>query len=173
MRYSYAWDATPKGLGRIGGEDGGAWGDQYVRLRGIALQSVEIEGLKALIDVRDADDLRFRVFMMTPAGTKARIHEPTAFSGRLWWGEKAQALFRAHIRASRRGRRSADELTKDSPYVMTEKGRLTGASVAGLVVGAMGVFVFGTALRHWLRERRASITTEARRTRRTSTGEVG
>ncbi len=25
---------------------------------------------------------------------------------------------------------------------------------AGLVVGAMGVFVFAVALRHWLRERR-------------------
>jgi hypothetical protein len=29
------------------------------------------------------------------------------------------------------------------------------ASIAGLVVGAMGVFVFGTALRQWRRERRA------------------
>jgi hypothetical protein len=32
---------------------------------------------------------------------------------------------------------------------------LTGASIAGLVVGAMGVFVFTVALRHWLGERRA------------------
>ena len=32
--------------------------------------------------------------------------------------------------------------------------RFTGASVAGLVVGAMGVFVFTVALRHWLWERR-------------------
>jgi len=31
--------------------------------------------------------------------------------------------------------------------------RLTGASIAGLVVGAMGVFVFAGALRHWLGER--------------------
>ncbi len=35
------------------------------------------------------------------------------------------------------------------------RGRLTGQSAAGLVVGAMGVFVFTVALRHWLRERRA------------------
>jgi hypothetical protein len=33
-------------------------------------------------------------------------------------------------------------------------GRLHGASVAGLVVGAMGVFVFVVALRHWLREKK-------------------
>jgi len=30
------------------------------------------------------------------------------------------------------------------------------ASIAGLVVGAMGVFVFTVALRHWLGERRAA-----------------
>jgi hypothetical protein len=29
------------------------------------------------------------------------------------------------------------------------------SDVSGLVVGAMGVFVFSAALRHWLRERRA------------------
>ena len=28
--------------------------------------------------------------------------------------------------------------------------RLCGASIAGLVVGAMGVFVFAAALRHWI-----------------------
>ncbi|MHC5053661.1 MAG: hypothetical protein ACYTKD_02965 [Planctomycetota bacterium] len=33
--------------------------------------------------------------------------------------------------------------------------RFTGASVAGLVVGAMGRFIFGLYLRGWLRERPA------------------
>ncbi len=36
----------------------------------------------------------------------------------------------------------------------TAASRFTGASIAGLVVGAMGVFVFTVALRHWLGERR-------------------
>jgi hypothetical protein len=36
------------------------------------------------------------------------------------------------------------------------KSRLTGASVAGLVVGAMGVFIFGLYLRAWMRERKAA-----------------
>ena len=39
--------------------------------------------------------------------------------------------------------------------VDTRSGRLTGAAVAGLVVGAMGVFIFGLYLRRWLLERRA------------------
>jgi hypothetical protein len=32
---------------------------------------------------------------------------------------------------------------------------LTGASIAGLVVGAMGVFIFGLYLRRWLVNRKA------------------
>ena len=34
------------------------------------------------------------------------------------------------------------------------------ASIAGLVVGVMGVFIFGLYLRRWLREREATLTTE-------------
>jgi hypothetical protein len=44
---------------------------------------------------------------------------------------------------------------RPDPFLDAGAGRLHGASVAGLVVGAMGVFVFTVALRHWLRERRA------------------
>ncbi|MHC4502340.1 MAG: hypothetical protein ACYTFI_03465 [Planctomycetota bacterium] len=40
------------------------------------------------------------------------------------------------------------------PYVTVGTSRFTGASIAGLVVGAMGVFVFTVALGHWLGERR-------------------
>jgi hypothetical protein len=39
--------------------------------------------------------------------------------------------------------------------VDTTAGRFTGASVAGLVVGAWGVFVFAAALKAWLNQRRA------------------
>ncbi len=38
-----------------------------------------------------------------------------------------------------------------SPYTS----RLHGASISGLVVGAMGCFIFGLYLRGWLRERKA------------------
>ncbi|MHC4200860.1 MAG: hypothetical protein ACYSU0_12785 [Planctomycetota bacterium] len=36
----------------------------------------------------------------------------------------------------------------------TTASRFTGASIAGLVVGAMGVFVFAAAFLHWRRQRR-------------------
>jgi len=38
--------------------------------------------------------------------------------------------------------------------VDTRSPRISGSAIAGLVVGAMGVFVFTVALRHWLGERR-------------------
>ncbi|MHC5059005.1 MAG: hypothetical protein ACYTKD_30490 [Planctomycetota bacterium] len=41
-------------------------------------------------------------------------------------------------------------------YLHVGGGRLTGGSVAGLFVGAMGVFIFGLYLRRWLCERRAA-----------------
>lgn len=40
----------------------------------------------------------------------------------------------------------------------TTSHRLTGQSVAGLVVGAMGCFIFGLYLRRWLRKRRGAAT---------------
>ena len=39
-------------------------------------------------------------------------------------------------------------------YVGTTSSRFTAPSVVGLIVGAMGVFVFTVALGHWLGERR-------------------
>ena len=42
-----------------------------------------------------------------------------------------------------------------NPRILLGASRLTGASVAGLVVGAMGCFILGLYLRGWLRERKA------------------
>ncbi len=41
------------------------------------------------------------------------------------------------------------------PVLDTTEGRWHAASISGLVVGAMGVFIFGLAVRHWLKKRRA------------------
>jgi hypothetical protein len=46
------------------------------------------------------------------------------------------------------------DLDRMGVRIDTAASRLTGASVTGLVVGAMGVFVFAVALRHWLGEHR-------------------
>ena len=47
------------------------------------------------------------------------------------------------------------EIWGDEVCVNADVGRWTGASIAGLVVGAIGVFVFAVALRYWLNRRRA------------------
>ncbi|MHC4200587.1 MAG: hypothetical protein ACYSU0_11395 [Planctomycetota bacterium] len=54
-------------------------------------------------------------------------------------------------------RGSGARITLYTPYFVSlsaAASRLHGASIAGLVVGAMGVFVFSAAYRHWLGERR-------------------
>ena len=40
-------------------------------------------------------------------------------------------------------------------WIDTTASRFHSASIAGLVVGAMGCFIFGLYLRRWLRERKA------------------
>ncbi len=49
----------------------------------------------------------------------------------------------------------SDDLPKYVLRVMEDASRLHPASVAGLVVGAMGCFIFGLYLRRWLREKKA------------------
>jgi hypothetical protein len=41
------------------------------------------------------------------------------------------------------------------PVLDTRSNRLDGSSIAGLVIGVMGCFIFGLYLRGWLRERKA------------------
>ena len=48
----------------------------------------------------------------------------------------------------------------DTLSLDTTASRFHPASVASLVVAAMGVFVFGLYLRSWLHERKANFTTE-------------
>lgn len=47
-----------------------------------------------------------------------------------------------------------------TPVVDGTRGRFTGQSVAGLLLGTMGIFVFAAAIRHWL-ERRRPVRTSA------------
>ena len=52
-------------------------------------------------------------------------------------------------------RRSGDDRQVFVTPFLAGDSRLTGQSVAGIAVGAMGALVFGLYLRAWLRERRA------------------
>ena len=70
---------------------------------------------------------------------------------------ESNSVARRHVgrTATLTGRvRYPERLSDIVPTLDAAASPFTGASIAGLVVGAMGVFVFTVALRHWLRERR-------------------
>ncbi len=58
-----------------------------------------------------------------------------------------------------RGRLVEDRIPHSGPYPLkldTTASRFHPASIAGIVVGVMGCFIFGLYLRGWMRERRAA-----------------
>jgi len=140
MRYSYCWEVTPARLPQLVGDPGWEdWRGRYVRLRGYYLPDKENWLNEAgrhfgLI----CDDERTTIEVVQRASVPRNLD--ASFTGRvcgltdiLWPGSPF--------------------LSSDT-YVDGRASRFTGASIAGLVVGAMGVFVFTVALRHWLREGR-------------------
>jgi hypothetical protein len=80
-----------------------------------------------------------RVFVLFSEGKVPRRYKP----------DFKELTFRGRIWATRGGH------SLDWAEVDTAASRFTGASIAGLVVGAMGVFIFGLYLRAWLRDRKA------------------
>jgi len=78
---------------------------------------------------------------------------PAVVKGRVCYWQTARGGLEGGSRPERgvwilaRGRSGLDLITRAS--------RFTSASIAGLAVGAMGIFIFGLYLRRWLRERTA------------------
>ncbi len=160
MRYSYSWDVTGEYLyGNAAAIRVGRWPCRsYVRVRGtdacgLALNipnpdyvdyahlSEDCYGVAFLPRGYVTHNLYLHVRM--PPGTELAAREAGEFAGRVFAREPLTSGYDV----------PPDE--RDAyPGVDTTASRFTGASVAGLVVGAMGVFVFTVALRHWLGERR-------------------
>ncbi len=155
MRYSYAWDMTPGDfwkdarrlapderdeylIGEIHEREKSLWHEhyldhsllgKYVEARGVFCHRNEhSRGLDALVDRTDP----YAYVLVRGLATRDLPVEGADFSAA--------------------GRATQERQT--NVVVDTTASRLTGASIAGLAVGAMGVFVFGAALRHWLNQRR-------------------
>ena len=142
MRYSYCWDVTPRSLfgekGLVGREH---WPDRaYVRLPGPQTWN-RVEG----------GDIAYpRRFLMLgcPLHRGRYCPGPPRCKPEEWLGrvmvfsvlEDANVRWEAEIDAT--------------------ASHFHPASIAGLLVGAMGVFVFAVALRHWLGQRRAAMVLE-------------
>jgi hypothetical protein len=146
MEYSYAWHAAPTDLWvrerprGFGGKDppGLMWtaerwepiypnswlAGKYVRLRSSGLV---VAGTRQ--PVRETVWLKPRHRSFRP--NRTTLNHDAVLEGRVVW-------------VSPYGSREYLQLGLD-----TTAGRLTGASVAGLVVGAWGVFIFAAAFLHW------------------------
>ncbi|MHC4252278.1 MAG: hypothetical protein ACYS9X_24435 [Planctomycetota bacterium] len=150
IRHSYAWDVTPGELLA----DGGGWPRRlqydvascYVRLRGVPSRGPWLDHGSGVVFVSFHDgperewpfvSVVFRDVGSVPApGTLENAFGRLV--SRNWFYPVPQTSDAGNL------------LVVDAT-----RGRLTGESVAGLVVGAMGAFVFWLHLRRWLRVRQA------------------
>jgi hypothetical protein len=146
MRYSYCWRTSPDNLLQsIEREEGQTWAGKYVSL------GEEIRTGNALYWSPDESVAGFQL-----AGHWPTVRLMTPVPPEFWKPDGHQHNILIH---SAKGR--VDWFYKDNGepqhfvlVVDARASRFHGASIFGLVVGAMGVFVFTIALRHWLGERR-------------------
>lgn len=130
MRYSYCWDITPDDLCK------GSTRGRYVRLRSKRASDFPPTGREFRHIMVEPPDSRGFVFVRVPYAFKCGEDRAAAFRGRAGGPdyEGGPVAGRMELDATR--------------------GRFHAASIAGLVVGAWGVFVFAAAFLHWRRRRR-------------------
>ena len=140
MRYSYAWDLSP---GKLGSEEEAKVFEttregSYALIRGRLTGVLDVKGTPVAQVCDSPDGDRCVLVLILAEEQRRSVHEGDAvFTGRI----------------------AGVDPGEDTPplvHLDTTASRFAGASIAGLVVGVMGVFVFGAALRHWLNERRRS-----------------
>ncbi len=147
MRYSYCWTLTPEWITAIGpsvvADDTRFPSRAYVEVTG-----------------------RPFVFHEFPDGTGGSFWETSLHVGEKAWVRlsgtgappaRGDMTVSGRLGVIHHGPDTPRMLYVESPvlYVYPPEGRFHPASVAGLVVGAMGCIIFGLYLRAWLRERKA------------------
>ena len=165
MRFSYAWDVTPSQLADVKVSDMSRWKGRYVRLRGIVSRRARVpEWEMTVVGVRDATQERFRAMALVPFTSIPPRNGAVILGGRLWNGKDYLTVCKGEllmtwwgepVAPGRMSPKVLEDKTQDAIYGLMVMSRFHGASVAGLVVGAMGCFIFGLYLRRWLRERKA------------------
>ncbi len=165
MRYSYAWEVTPSQLADVKPSDMSRWKGRYVRLRGIVSRHARVpEWGMTVVGIRDATQERFRAMALVPFATIPSRNEAVILGGRLWDGKDYLTACRGELQLTWWGKPVApghtppivlEDKTQDAICLLTVVSRFHGASIAGLVVGAMGCFIFGLYLRTWLGDRKA------------------
>ena len=138
MRYSYAWDLTAWAQERHRGDDGDWPQGAYSRLSG----TVAGMGRTFREGHYSADSITLSQDGMKTGNVLVPRHNGFRKGMQVWMNGRADCL-------ARKGWMVLS-------VIDARRSRFTGASIAGLVVAAMGVFVFGLYFRSWLRERRAA-----------------
>jgi hypothetical protein len=135
MRFSYAWEINLDDLPRSTAPGEGA----FVRVRGTIEKHQSFNKHYYRFMITAKEDKQVWVFL--PRG-EVRDDEGAAavVEGRIW-NENFRGMFGLGIYGD---------------VLDTSASRFHAASVAGLVVAAMGCFIFGLYFRAWLRERRAA-----------------
>jgi hypothetical protein len=166
MRFSYAWEVTPSQLADVKVSDMARWKGRYIHLRGIVSRQARVPEWKmTVVGVRDATQERFRAMALVPFATIPSRNEAVILGGRLWKGKDYLTTCRGELLWGKvvapgntppsAATMELEDKTQDAICGLIVVSRFHGASVAGLVVGAMGCFIFGLYLRAWLRERKA------------------
>jgi len=153
MRYSYCWQATPREI--VAAEPGTIlWDSGYVRLSCLQEEhAVFREGCGFEVHDPDVPDVVFPICLSEMDTYERAVCLPEyppdePFDAPREW-DTSGTVPAVHI-----GRIQA---YYDGPgFLLAGASRFHPASVAGIVVGAMGCFIFGLYLKRWLRERKAA-----------------
>jgi len=167
MRYSYAWELTPEGPGsfRARWQNGAIWrpalvdpagwpSGSFVRITEKICKRRLLSEPLAMVTISDHERDRFQVHatkLFCPDEELtywAREHSPErGATPRYYYGRLVPS---PPGRIILRSRDHIFGLSEGTPVILADSSRFHPVSIAGLVVGAMGCFIFGLYLRKWL-----------------------
>jgi len=165
MRFSYAWNVTSyEFASAVDRGQLGSWLGRYVRLE----EMIDTQHPIFILDTRTVSigfgngrfhahaivrvpyDPRTKRVALKPVGV---MEEPVP-------SVRNSAPERNTVLHCLYGRAGWDSDEPGMIAVDSRASRFHPASIAGIVVGAMGVFIFGLYLRRWVKERRTAFATE-------------
>jgi len=148
MRYSYAWDVTPESLGPLLPEhDTPLCLDRFVRLRGLSCRAEVYACVQGNVVPVPPNSPRGHYFVWVAEPERPETAVAVYIEDYRWSPE--EVTFVGRIETGGLNALAAG-------YVNVMSSRFHPASLAGIVVGAMGCFIFGLYLRRWLREKKAA-----------------
>ena len=145
MRYSYCWTLTPEWIATA--------------LPDVVADDTRFPS-RAYIEVTGKPLVYTEFFGGTDASIWATSFQVGDGASVLMYGTGTPPGYGRMTVSGRLGATDHGPDTADVLYIYRSQRRFHPASIAGLVVGAMGVFVSTVALRHCLRERRAAMALE-------------